>query len=252
MKPVLPILVAIASAASAAAEPWDFSAGPPAALPALTRYEAPVFPATLRATPVTDGYATVIFTVREDGHIDDALALEASDPAFADATLDAVSQWRLATAHSTTLPRREMIQFDYRRSGTIASLSHSEASKAAFMAAAVRVPAIRTLEWEVLDDTPRRIAGVMPMYPEQLRARPLRGYATVDFVIDSTGNVRVATVTGSTAPEFADAALAAVKQWRFEPPRQDGNSVNVRSVRSFTFGPLATRDRDTAKIARNP
>src|SRR3954462_5804857 len=90
MKPVLRSLLPGMSlmAGLALAEPWDFSEGLPASLPALSRYEAPVFPQRLRPTTVTSGYATMIFTVRPDGNIEDAMALEASDPAFIETTIE--------------------------------------------------------------------------------------------------------------------------------------------------------------------
>jgi TonB family protein len=260
MKPVLRCLLPGMSlmAGLALAEPWDFSEGPPASLPALSRYEAPVFPQRLRPTTVTSGYATMIFTVRPDGNIEDAMALEASDPAFIETTIEALQRWRLAAAHSDTVPRREVIQFDYRRTGTIASLTHSDASKAAWIAAEALTPSIRTMAWEELDDEPERVSGSMPAYPQSLRANPVQGYATIDFVIDVAGAVRVPTVLNASSPEFGDATLTAVRQWRFDPPRQDGTAVNAHVMRSFTFGnALAKRheeraDADAEQIVRNP
>ncbi len=251
------MVVAALAAAAAAAEPWDFSSGPPATLPALHRYEAPVFPEKLRPTTVTAGYATVIFTVKADGRIEDAVALEASDPAFVDATLDALMKWRLADARSTTVPRREIIQFDYRRSGTVASLSHRDAIKSVFAAVDDASPRVRTLEWEQMKHAPRRVAGSMPMYPEKLRSQPVRGHAMVDFVIDSAGRVRVPTVADSSSAEFGEAALAAVREWRFEPPQDEGAAVHVRVIRSFSFGSGVARQSrsdtaETERVAQNP
>lgn len=236
VRPLLLLAATLGIAVHARAQLWDFSNGPPDSLPALTRYEAPVFPASLRTTGVTDGYATLAFTIDDAGQVEDAVGLEASDPAFVDATLDALLSWRFAKTYSPTVPRREVIQFDYRRSGTVASLSQRDASKAAFAAASLSTPLVRTVTWEELKDQPARVKGPMPSYPEQLRSKPVPGHALVDFVIDTEGKVRVPTVTNSSAPEFGHAALAAIKQWRFEPPTVDGRSVNVHVTRSFSFG----------------
>ena len=252
MKPVLRCLsigLFVAWSAAAPAAPWDFSEGPPSSLPALSRYEAPVFPERLRASTITSGYATMIFTVKPDGNIEDALALEASDPAFAETTIEALQRWRLAAAHTDTVPRREVIQFDYRRTGTVASLSQSDASKAAFTATRAMTPAIRTLTWEELDDEPRQLAGALPVYPATLRDKPVRGHATLDFIIDSTGKVRVSTVIDASSPEFGLAALEAVKHWSFEAPRQDGVAVNVHAIRSFTFGRAVAKRSEAASAA---
>lgn len=260
MKPVLrSVLIGLwVGSGTAGAAPWDFDNGPPHGLPELSRYEAPAFPPQLRATTVTAGYATIIFTVKPDGRIEDAMALEASDPAFVETTLEALERWRLASARGNTTPRREVIQFDYRRTGTIASLSQNDASKAAFTTAPAPAPSIRTLTWQELDHTPRRLAGAMPEYPASLRAARTSGHATLDFVVDSDGKVRVPTVVESSAEEFGAAALDAVKRWRFEPPRSDGVAVNVHVLRSFSFGGAGARPSaesrpiETDRIAQNP
>jgi TonB family protein len=62
------------------------------------------------------------------------------------------------------------------------------------------------------------------------------GKVQVSYIIDTTGSVRVPFILNSPGPEFGVATLAAVKQWQFSPPMQNGQPVLVEDTRSFTFG----------------
>lgn len=217
--------------------PFNLDNGPPPQLPELARYEPPVFPQSLRVTSVSDGYATLMFTVDAGGRVDDAVATEASHPAFVQAVQDALLQWRFVPAASATVPRREFIRFDFKRTGIVSALSHFDASKSGFPEVpAAQAQPIRTISWEALPLPPERIAAVTPAYPQALRGRAVKGYAIVSFVIDATGRVRVPAVTGASETEFGQAVLVAVRQWRFAPPQHEGRAVHVLVERSFSFG----------------
>jgi TonB family protein len=217
--------------------PLDLTNGPPPQLPPLSRYQAPAFPETLRLTSIADGYATMMLTIDADGRVDDSIAIEASHPAFAQTMHETLGKWRFARAESATVPRREIFQFDFRRTGMIGSLSHRDASKSFFPATpAEHEKPIRTLEWDALARAPERIATAAPIYPADLREQDIAGFALVSFVIDTSGQIRVPAVTASSNRAFADAVLSAVKQWRFAPPSQDGEPIQVRIERSFSFG----------------
>jgi TonB family protein len=215
--------------------PLDVGETPPRGLPPLSRYQAPEFPSTLRITSVTDGYATMLFTIDASGEVEDSVAIAASHPAFVAAVREALANWRFKPAESATDPRRELIQFQFKRTGMIGSLNQREATEG-FFPHDDAWPAIRTVEWEDLQSTPERIVASMPAYPQALRAQPVRGYASVSFVIDAEGEVRVPVIIEASEPEFGNAALAAVKRWRFAPPVQDDHPVNVTVTRSFRFG----------------
>lgn len=222
--------------------PLGLENGPPPQLPALTRYEPPAFPDTLRLTAITDGYATMMFTIGDDGRVEDSVAIEASHPAFAQTMREALARWRFEAAESPTTPRRELITFDFRRTGTVASLSQRDASKAAFpMTPADRDRPIRTVEWAQLVVPPPRLQGTMPLYPPELRSRGVRGFAHIAFIIDMEGIVRVPVVLSASAPPFGSASLAAVKGWRFDRPSVADERVNVRVERFFNFGSPSTR-----------
>lgn len=217
--------------------PLNFANGPPPQLPSLSRYEAPTFPESLRLTSIADGYATMMFTIDAEGRVEDAIAVEASHPAFAQTMRDTLAKWRFELQESASVPRREVFQFDFRRTGMIASLSQRDASKSFFPPTPdEHAKPIRTLDWNALAKPLERIANPAPIYPPELREQKVEGYAAISFVVDSTGRIRVPAVTAFSDRAFADAVLSAVRKWQFAPPIQDGEPVQIRVERTFAFG----------------
>lgn len=222
--------------------PLTFDNGPPPQLPALTRYEPPTFPDSLRLSSIADGYATMMFTIDEEGRVSDSIAIEASHPAFAESMRDVLAKWRFEVTAGVTTPRRELIQFDFRRTGTVSSLSQRDASKAAFPTTPMEHDRpIRTVEWADLMTPPQRLEGSMPRYPSRLREQGVQGFARVHFVIDRQGAVRVPVVIDASDARFGEAALSAIGQWRFAPTLIGDEPVNVRVERTFSFGARTQR-----------
>jgi TonB family protein len=199
-------------------------------------YEAPSFPSRLRATSIGSGYGIVVVTIDEDGRVDDAVVVEASHSAFAEAILEVVPAWVFDAASAETVPRREVLHYFFRLSGVATSLTHRDGAKAAFESLERHRPAVRTVS--PLDVEPHGI-GVAQAGSVPAEAAPaiVSGTAEVSFVIDQTGNVRVPVVTASTDPALGAAALATVEQWRFVPPTFEGSPVLIEVVRSLTFAP---------------
>ncbi|HSP33194.1 MAG TPA: energy transducer TonB [Thermoanaerobaculia bacterium] len=74
---------------------------------------------------------------------------------------------------------------------------------------------------------PRVISRVEPTYPEEARRARISGIVIVEALIDKTGLVRDVQVLKPMPYGLDDAAVNAVKQWRFEPGMKDGQPVNV-------------------------
>ena len=81
---------------------------------------------------------------------------------------------------------------------------------------------------------PVLVYEVKPIYPPEARADKLTGTVTVDAIIDTTGSVYEAMVVDSI-PILDQAALDAVKQWRFQPALLNGEAVAVVCTIEFTF-----------------
>lgn len=81
---------------------------------------------------------------------------------------------------------------------------------------------------EASEQQPKIISTVKPDYPFAMRRAGIQGRVLVQFVVDSKGRVRIPYVTESTHPGFRDAAIEAVRKWKFRPGKRNGERVNTR------------------------
>lgn len=76
---------------------------------------------------------------------------------------------------------------------------------------------------------------VEPRYPQPMVTLRREGVVVLQCVIDRTGRVTQAEVLRSPHPLFDDAALDAVRQWRFGPGTLNGRSVDVVFMLTVNF-----------------
>lgn len=81
---------------------------------------------------------------------------------------------------------------------------------------------------------PVRIHDVAPIYPEAARLARIEGTVIIEAVIGSTGDVIEARVLRSR-PLLDEAALGAVKQWKYTPTLLGGVPVPVVMTVTVTF-----------------
>jgi len=74
--------------------------------------------------------------------------------------------------------------------------------------------------------SPVLVYEVKAVYPPEARAEKLEGTVTVEAIVDTTGSVYEARVVDSISG-LDQAALDAVKQWRFQPALLNGEPVAV-------------------------
>ena len=188
------------------------------------------FPADLWLSSISEGYATVAYIVSPDGRIEDAVVLEASHPAFGQGALEAMPK-RLPWNRNATLPRYESERFVFRRRGSLDSyFSAAESVRQAKRDQLASKPTTTIVASE-LPDPLVETGGQGSVCPE--RQKILSGAATLRYVVDSQGRVRVPHIDNATSDEFALAMLSAAKKWRFVPPRIEGEAVQVEDAQSF-------------------
>jgi TonB family protein len=68
---------------------------------------------------------------------------------------------------------------------------------------------------------------VEPVYPEQARKDRIAGVVILEALIDKTGVVRDVTILKNLPEGLGEAAVDAVKQWRFKPATRNGEPVDV-------------------------
>ncbi len=81
---------------------------------------------------------------------------------------------------------------------------------------------------------PRKVLNVPPRYPADALAARISGLVIIRAVIDASGAVTDARVV-SGVPLLDDAALEAVRQWRYEPARLNGEPVPVVMTVTVNF-----------------
>lgn len=79
-----------------------------------------------------------------------------------------------------------------------------------------------------IDQKPRAIVQPPPNYPSEMKGKKVGGVVQVAFIVTATGQVSNPRVERAFHPAFAAPALAAVRQWRFEPAVKGGVRVKCR------------------------
>jgi TonB family protein len=74
---------------------------------------------------------------------------------------------------------------------------------------------------------PVKISGAPPAYPEAARKSGAQGIVVLEALIDEQGNVRVAKVSQSLDPDLDQAALEALRAWKFKPATYEHHPVKV-------------------------
>lgn len=97
---------------------------------------------------------------------------------------------------------------------------------------------VRDLIFELsdLDEPPRPLARLQPIYPPQARMRKIQGLVVVEFVVAADGTARDITVVSSQPGDvFTEAAVRAIERWRFTPGTKGGKPVAARVIQKVTF-----------------
>ena len=82
--------------------------------------------------------------------------------------------------------------------------------------------------------SPVKIADARPIYPDIARAAHVEGTVIMEAVLDTTGRVTQLRVLKS-APMLDQAALDAVRQWRYTPSLYAGHPVSVLMTITVRF-----------------
>ncbi len=87
-----------------------------------------------------------------------------------------------------------------------------------------------------LDQQPRaRGMREAPQYPHEMKRQGISGEVTLQFLVDSRGDVHDVTVVKSSHREFESPAIAAVQKWKFHAGRKGGKAVTTRMQIPIAF-----------------
>jgi len=108
------------------------------------------------------------------------------------------------------------------------------ASAAAVPARAPAAAGPATISSNALDST--LIAGAPPRYPHDSRRKREQGTVELLVIVGTDGRVEAISIARSSgSPRLDDAALKAVRGWRWQPVRRDGQAVKVRGIVEIPF-----------------
>jgi len=199
----------------------------------------PLFPPRLLQKGLTQGMVHLAINTDQEGKLVEWLVTGYTQPEFADSVVAAVKQWKFTPAElrgervGTTI---ELI-FQFEARGVVVSSSNLSDQLEAEMLRRIGAHYIYApCSLRELDRIPTPIVTVMPIYPEELARRGVKGRVTIEFYIDEKGQVRVPSVAVEDDAVLTSLAIAALRQWRFEPPTRNGNPVLVKASQVFNFG----------------
>jgi TonB family protein len=82
---------------------------------------------------------------------------------------------------------------------------------------------------------PEAIHREDPNYPTSEKNSRKHGLVSLQVVVDNHGVVREPIVDAATSPEFAKAAIEAMKKWTFQPARLNGQPVAAVIIVTMRF-----------------
>ena len=78
------------------------------------------------------------------------------------------------------------------------------------------------------DRRPEPIKQPQPIYPSAMKDSGMVGEVTIEFVVDTQGNVQSPTIISSNNPSFEQPAIDAISKWKFKPGIKNGAPVNTK------------------------
>jgi TonB family protein len=182
------------------------------------------------------GQVRLVINVDATGKLIDLLMLDYTDTRYADAAMDAVKQWEYKPAMYKGSPvgTRTTLYFNFETRGQVVSMTCLDMYDAYMRNLNGNRAVMCVVPGKQLDAQPKPTVVVSPMaIPTDLAAGASGVW--VDFYIDETGRPRMAAVDVKEKDAMAQAAIAAIEQWRFTVPTSKGRPVTVRASQWFDF-----------------
>jgi protein TonB len=172
----------------------------------------PVYPPIAQSAKIS-GIVIIEATIDETGRVTNARVLR-SVPLLDDAALAAVRQWEFTPTLLNGVPTPI---------GMSVTVNFTLSDPAPGAAPAGSAPPVPGTPVRVGGNIapPRKIQDMRPVYPAEALAARVSGIVIVETVIGADGTVTDARVIRSI-PLLDEAALAAVRQWRFSPTLLNG------------------------------
>lgn len=192
------------------------------------------YPPSMLQSGVYSGEVRAMISVNSDGDLTDCLVTAYTDKAFAVAAEHALRLWRYEPARIRGRARasRAEVVFMFRNEGVSVQSLPGAIERHLLLRMLEERYSYRPCQLRELDRIPTPVQVVPPAVRLEDKTRSV----TVEFYIDEEGRVRMPAVERESADDLlAAAAVAAVEQWRFEPPLRKGRPVLVYAQQEFNF-----------------
>lgn len=204
--------------------------GEPVAIapPELIRSVIPAFPSADATRRGYQGHVIVEATIDVNGRITGATIVRSpAAEVFDQAVIDALGQWSFRPASVGGVPVAVTGIFTVRFQ--IESPEEPQQAEGDPRAAAVQMGTEGLV-------APVLIRSVLPEYPDAAAEVGIRGDVYIEAVVTRSGSiVEPVLVRGLADEELNRRALAAIREWRFEPGSVGGQPVDVLALFTVTF-----------------
>jgi TonB family protein len=243
---------------------WSQNQNSPAKIPAgvepgiLIKRVQPIYPPAARAAGI-EGVVILQAQISKEGDIAN-LQLISGHPMLADAAVEAVKQWKYEPYRKNDEPvvvdTQIQVNFSLKNGvtdsappvpqgamgGVIGSVLSSTPPPGANTGAPMRVRVASGVVQGLL------ISRVPPVYPPVARQARIQGVVTLQAQIDKEGNVKQLDLI-SGHPLLVQAAMDAVKQWKYKPFLLNGKpcEVDTQIQVNFSLAPSNTQDGSQGK-----
>jgi len=180
-----------------------------------------------------NGKAVLAFLVDADGRVANVKVVEATKPEFGLAMVAAVEAFNFLPAMKDGKPTVALLKMEqeFNFGGFRSSVSDDDL----YLFAKETKHPEKIISAKKLDAPLKPISQRSPVFPYSVKSDFDRGSATIEILVDEEGKVRLPRITEATAPAFGYAAIQAVNDWRFEPPKANGKPAVVRAQVPFEF-----------------
>ncbi len=183
--------------------------------PRVVHQSAPIYPMALRQAGLR-GEVDVQFVVDIEGRVRNPVVISSTNPALDQAAIDAILKWKFEPGKRNGIPvnvrMEQPIVFEMDEPGggyePYDVKDNTDQSKLP--------PELR------FDIPPKPANTVFAVYPFELLRDKVDGSAEIKFLIAPDGSVAQSTVVNATRPEFGQAAIAMIDEWKFQPAMKDG------------------------------
>jgi TonB family protein len=192
----------------------------------LIRRVEPVYPELAKKARV-QGKVTLKISVDEEGNVADVSVIE-GHPLLDEAAINAVRQWKYSPTFLNGKPVSVMatVSVEFNLGGRLSSVGQIAPPPRPVKRDPIQIGG------NVPESKP--IRRVEPVYPELAKEARVQGKVTLKITVDKEGNVTdVSVIAGH--PLLDDAAVNAVRQWKYSPTFLNGKPISVMATVTVEF-----------------